>query len=124
MGDLRTDQVKLACDLMAELLSEQGFNKMRDIMLADDQLLDQGRPRNGFGTENFAVVIFGVLTIFFPCLTGTISFWAALETFADPVVCNDGAGHLNDALFTYWVARFPALQPTSAKFDGRPPVTQ
>lgn len=59
MSELNSDQVKLACDLMASLFSKQGFNKMRDIMLADDQLLKGGRPRQGFGTENFSVVIFG-----------------------------------------------------------------
>ena len=59
MSELNDDQVKLACALMASLFSEQGFNKMRDIMLADDQLLRGGRPRPGFGTENFSIVIFG-----------------------------------------------------------------
>ncbi|MFK7766902.1 MAG: DUF3500 domain-containing protein [Mariniblastus sp.] len=53
------EQTKLACQLMANLFSEQGYNKIRDIMLADDQLLDEGRPRNGLGTANFAIVIFG-----------------------------------------------------------------
>lgn len=59
MSELNSDQIKQACDLMANLFSEQGYNKMRDIMLADDQLLDEGRPRRGFGTDNFAIVIFG-----------------------------------------------------------------
>lgn len=59
MGELTSEQVKLACNLMANLFSEQGYNKMRDIMLADDQLLKNGRPRPGFGTENFSLVIFG-----------------------------------------------------------------
>lgn len=59
MSELSSAQVELACDLLANLFSEQGFNKMRDIMLADDQLLDGGRPRPGFGTDNFSVVIFG-----------------------------------------------------------------
>ena len=59
MGELDSQQVNLACALMASLFSEQGYNKMRDIMLADDQLLRNGRPRPGFGTENFSVVIFG-----------------------------------------------------------------
>jgi hypothetical protein len=59
MGDLKPDQIKLACDLMANLLSEQGYNRMTNIMLADDQLLKGGRSRNGFGTENFSIVVFG-----------------------------------------------------------------
>lgn len=59
MSELDESQIKLACRLMACLFSEQGFNKMRDIMLADDQLLQGGQPRPGFGTDNFSVVIFG-----------------------------------------------------------------
>lgn len=59
MGQLNESQVKLVCDLMANLLSEQGYKKMTDIMLADDQLLQGGRPRQGFGTEDFSIVIFG-----------------------------------------------------------------
>lgn len=59
MGDLNETQIKLVCDLMAGLFSPQGYNKIRDIMLADDQLLRGGQPRGGFGTENFSVVIFG-----------------------------------------------------------------
>lgn len=59
LGDLNSGQVKKACDLLACLLSEQGYNKMRDIMIADDQLLQNGKPRVGFGTENFSFVIFG-----------------------------------------------------------------
>lgn len=59
MGELREEQVKAACDLMAALFSERGYSKMIDIMLADDQLLRGGRPRQGFGTEDFSIVIFG-----------------------------------------------------------------
>ena len=59
LGDLNEVQVKAACDLMASLLSKQGYDKMVQIMLADDQLLRGGRPRQGFGTENFSLVVFG-----------------------------------------------------------------
>lgn len=59
MADLSEKQIKAACDMMAALFSKQGYLKMRNIMLADDQLLRNGRPRSGFGTENFAIVIFG-----------------------------------------------------------------
>lgn len=59
MGDLTEKQAKAACDMMAALFSKQGYLKMRNIMLADDQLLRNGRPRQGFGTENFSIVIFG-----------------------------------------------------------------
>ena len=59
LGSLSKDQVKLACQMMANLFSDHGFNKLRDIMLADDQLLRGGQRRGGFGTENFAFVVFG-----------------------------------------------------------------
>ena len=59
LGDLKPEQVKLVCRLLATMFSDQGYRKMRDIMLADDQLLRNGRARPGFGTENFSVVIFG-----------------------------------------------------------------
>ncbi len=59
LGDLNEVQVKAACDLMASVLSKQGYDKIVQIMLADDQLLRGGRPRPGFGTENFSLVIFG-----------------------------------------------------------------
>lgn len=59
LGDMNEKQIKAVCDLMATLLSKQGYEKMRNIMLADDQLLREGKPRRGFGTENFSVVVFG-----------------------------------------------------------------
>lgn len=59
LGDCQPAQVQAFCDLLATLLSEQGYAKMCHIMLADDQLLRGGRPRRGFGTENFSVVVFG-----------------------------------------------------------------
>lgn len=59
LGDCTERQIKAALRLMAAVLSEQGYTRMCQIMLADDQLLNGGRPRPGFGTENFAIVIFG-----------------------------------------------------------------
>jgi len=59
LGDCSDTQVKAFCDLMGTLFSEQGYHKMCSIMLADDQLLRGGRPRPGFGTEEFSVVVFG-----------------------------------------------------------------
>jgi len=59
LGDCNIKQVQAFCDLMGTLFSEQGYAKMCNIMLADDQLLKDGQPRSGFGTENFSVVIFG-----------------------------------------------------------------
>ncbi|MEQ8838717.1 MAG: DUF3500 domain-containing protein, partial [Lacipirellulaceae bacterium] len=51
--------VKAFCQMMATLLSEQGYAKMCNIMLADDELIKGGRRRAGLGTEYFAVVLFG-----------------------------------------------------------------
>ncbi len=59
LGLLDEKQVRAACNLMATLLSEQGYSKICHIMLADDQLLPEGRPRSGIGTVDFALVIFG-----------------------------------------------------------------
>ena len=59
LGELNRQQLESACQLMASLFSQQGYEKMRGIMLADDQLLNQGRPRDGFGTENFYLCVFG-----------------------------------------------------------------
>jgi hypothetical protein len=59
IGLLDEAQVKSLCDLMATLFSEKGYKKMIDIMLADDQLTDPARPRPGFGTDYFSVVLFG-----------------------------------------------------------------
>ena len=59
LGDFDKEQIHAFCNLMATLMSRQGYQKMVNIMLADDQLLKNGRPRRGFGTENFAVVVFG-----------------------------------------------------------------
>ena len=59
LGDLDETQLKATFNLLAHLLSRNGYEKMRLIMLADDQLLKNGQRRPGFGTEDFSVVIFG-----------------------------------------------------------------
>ena len=59
LGDCTTQQVNAACQMMATMFSEHGYKKMCSIMLADDQLLQGGRPRQGFGTVDFSIVIFG-----------------------------------------------------------------
>ncbi len=59
LGQMNEEQIRAACDLMATLFSRDGYEKFRDIMLADDQLVAPGRRRQGFGTEYFAIVIFG-----------------------------------------------------------------
>lgn len=59
LGKCSEEQMKAFCDFMATLLSKVGYDKMCHVMLADDQLLDDGKPRPGFGTEDFFVVLFG-----------------------------------------------------------------
>lgn len=59
LGELDRDQVRSACQLLAAVLSNEGYRKMCLIMLGDDQLLDGGKPRPGFGVEQFSLVVFG-----------------------------------------------------------------
>jgi hypothetical protein len=59
LGELNQEQAEAALNLLATLFSSQGYEKIRNIMLADDQLLPNGRPRPGFGTATFALVVFG-----------------------------------------------------------------
>ncbi len=59
LGKCNEEQMKAFCDFMATLLSKEGYDKICHVMLADDQLLEGGNPRPGFGTEDFYVVLFG-----------------------------------------------------------------
>ncbi|MEM7309625.1 MAG: DUF3500 domain-containing protein [Planctomycetota bacterium] len=59
LGDLDEANLKLACDLLATCLSDTGYAKVRDILLADDLLLPEGKPRPGFGAENYWLLVFG-----------------------------------------------------------------
>ncbi len=59
MGDLNKKQLQQACDLLATVLSPQGYFKVRGIPLADDRLLKNGQRRPGFGAEDFWLAIFG-----------------------------------------------------------------
>ena len=59
LGDCDDTQLKAACDLLRTVMSQQGYEKARNIMLADDLLLRDGKPRPGFGAENFWLAIFG-----------------------------------------------------------------
>ena len=57
--EMNREQVEAVCELMATLLDKSGYQKMIEVMIADDQLLQGGRPRTGLGTDEFAVVVFG-----------------------------------------------------------------
>lgn len=59
LGDLDEKQIQRACDLLAAVLSPQGWHKARTIPLADDRLLRNGRRRPGFGAEDYWLAIFG-----------------------------------------------------------------
>lgn len=59
LGDCDEAGLRAACDLLATVLSPEGYERARDIVLADDRLLRNGRPRVGFGAENFWLVLFG-----------------------------------------------------------------
>lgn len=59
IGDLNAEQMKKAMDLLATVLSEQGYAKMRNIPLADDKLLKNGKRRPGYGAEDYWLVVFG-----------------------------------------------------------------
>lgn len=58
-GDLNEAQMKKAMKLLSAVLSEQGYAKVRNIPLADDRLLRNGKRRPGFGAEDFWLAIFG-----------------------------------------------------------------
>lgn len=59
LGDLNEKQMEEACDLLAAVLSPQGYGKVRNIPLADDRLLRNGQRRPGFGAEDYWLAIFG-----------------------------------------------------------------
>ena len=59
LGDLNEAQIKAAVNLLSTVLSEQGYSKARNIPLADDRLLRNGKRRPGFGAEDYWLAIFG-----------------------------------------------------------------
>jgi hypothetical protein len=58
LGELTKAQRAAALDAIAAVLSKEGFQKVIDIMNADDQLV-QGNNRMRFGTDNYYLAIFG-----------------------------------------------------------------
>ena len=62
LGDLQKEPLEAVCQFLRSVMSEQGYLKARDVMLADDLLLKnkkQADRRGGFGSANFWLVIFG-----------------------------------------------------------------
>src|SRR5205085_2757521 len=58
LGELTKPQRAAALDALAAVLSKPGFQKVIDIMNADDQLV-RGTNNNRFGTENYYLALFG-----------------------------------------------------------------
>lgn len=62
LGDLNEEALQKVCQFLATVLSEEGYAKAKEVMLADDLLLrneKQANRRGGFGTANFWLVILG-----------------------------------------------------------------
>jgi hypothetical protein len=59
LGELTKPQRAAALDALAAVLSKQGFQKVIDIMNADDQLVQGNDNRMRFGTENYYLALFG-----------------------------------------------------------------
>jgi hypothetical protein len=59
LGELTKTQRSAALDALAAVLSKQGFQKVTDIMNADDQLVKDANNRMRFGTDNYYLAIFG-----------------------------------------------------------------
>ena len=60
LGNLDATQMRSFCDLLASLLSAEGFEKVRTIMLGDDlRSVIDGEPNTGVGIEAFRVTVFG-----------------------------------------------------------------
>ena len=59
LGALDEQQIETALDLLATMLSDEGYEKLRLIMLGDDELIRGRRRGGGIGSEAFSLVIFG-----------------------------------------------------------------
>ena len=59
LGELTKPQRAAALDLLAAVLSKEGYQKVIDIMNADDQLVKGNDNKMKFGTENFYIALFG-----------------------------------------------------------------
>ncbi|MCI0681693.1 MAG: DUF3500 domain-containing protein [Gemmataceae bacterium] len=59
LGELTKPQRAAALDVLAAVLSKQGYQKAIDIMNADDQLVKGKDNKMRFGTEHFFIALFG-----------------------------------------------------------------
>src|SRR5262249_62121945 len=59
LGELSKTQRAAALEVLAAVLSKEGYQKAIDIMNADDQLVKDKGNKMKFGTENFYIALFG-----------------------------------------------------------------
>jgi len=59
LGELTKPQRAAALEVLAAVLSKDGYQKAIDIMNADDQLVKDKENKMKFGTENFYIALFG-----------------------------------------------------------------
>jgi hypothetical protein len=59
LGELSQPQRAAALDALAAVLSKEGFQKVIDIMNADDHLVQGNANRMRFGTDNYYLAVFG-----------------------------------------------------------------
>jgi hypothetical protein len=59
LGELTKPQRAAALDALAAVLSKEGYQKVIDIMNADDQIIKDKANKMQFGTENFYLAVFG-----------------------------------------------------------------
>lgn len=60
LGELDTPQLKAAYELLASLLSSQGYEKVKQIMLGDDlRSIIDGKINTGVGINAFRIILFG-----------------------------------------------------------------
>jgi hypothetical protein len=59
LGELTKPQRAAALEVVAAVLSKEGYQKVIDIMNADDQLVKDKGNKMKFGTENYYIAVFG-----------------------------------------------------------------
>jgi len=59
LGELTKPQRDAALEVVAAVLSKEGYQKAIDIMNADDQLIKKKDNKQKFGTENYYIALFG-----------------------------------------------------------------
>ena len=61
LGDLNDNQTRAFLNLLASLLSKEGYNKIREVMLGDDlRSYIDGKRNTGVGIESFRFLVFGI----------------------------------------------------------------